>query len=257
MITPNDIFESKTIKKAKFLGILSILLFFVAFGFLFLAAIMQDSSICTIVIPAALFGFVCCNILSVFLIFKTYPVLIYLDCKRMNEIYDKQSPITLPIPEQKALSQLLVSQKFKYSQDGYYRKKKLSFIKDSIHYVICITQDTEIEHAIHYEISRLEQSQKKWNNLCFILFVFMDTINKDTIDAIKDWGKNRMIMETVTYPKSSSSVIITAIDRQTGLGYLMDTTGHSISLYGYGCRLIKKLSDLPPVTIHTQTTFPA
>lgn len=253
---PDDIFDSKAIKKAKFLGITSILLFFISFGFLFLAIIMQESSIRTVVISVALIGFIGCNILAVFLIYKAYPVLIYVDCRRMHEKYDKQDLAKLPMPGQETLETLLVRQKFKYSQDGYYRKKKLSLIKDSINYVIRITQGTEIEPAFHREISRLEQSQKKWNNLCFIIFVFMDTINKDTMTTIKDFGKNRIITKTVIYPKSSTSVIITAIDRQTGFCYFMDTTGHNISLYSYGCRLLKKLSGSLPAVSHTQTTFP-
>lgn len=117
-------------------------------------------------------------------------------------------------------------------------------MKDSIHYVIRITQDAEIENAFHREISRLEQTQTKWNNLCFILFVFMDTINKDTVNTIKALGKDRIILETVMYPKASTSAVIVAVDRQNGLGYFMDTTGHSISLYAYGCRLLKKIIGL-------------
>lgn len=60
--------------------------------------------------------------------------------------------------------------------------------------------------------------------------------------TIKALGKDRIIMETVIYPKASASAVITAIDQQTGLGYFMDTTRHSISLYAYGCRLLKKIT---------------
>lgn len=58
--------------------------------------------------------------------------------------------------------------------------------------------------------------------------------------TIKSLGKNRIIMETVLYPKASVSAVVTAIDGQTERGYFMDTTRHSISLYAYGCRLLKK-----------------
>lgn len=239
---PDNIFESNTIKRAKVLGILSILLFFTSFGCLALAAFLQESNIRAVIIPGSLIGFIGCNILALFFIYKAYPVLLYSDCKRMDTIYDNQELTLLSIPRQDALEQLLVSQKFKYMQDGYYHKKKLSLIKDSVNYVIRITQDTDIENAFHREVSRLEYTHKKWNHLCFILFVFMDTINDDTMTTIKALGKDRIIMETVIYPKASASAVITAIDQQTGLGYFMDTTRHSISLYAYGCRLLKKIT---------------
>ena len=50
---PDNIFESKTIKRAKVLGILSILLFFISFGFLALAAFLQESNIRAVIIPGS------------------------------------------------------------------------------------------------------------------------------------------------------------------------------------------------------------
>lgn len=241
-MVPDNLFSDQEIKKAKVRGILAILLVFLAFGSLTLAAFMQDSLHSKVIVPLAVVSFIGCNVIAIFFIFKSYPVLIYMDCRRMNQTYENQPLKTLTLPAPTEWEPLLLRHKFKDSQDGYYRRKKLSFLKDSIHYVIRITQDTELEGAFHREISRLEQTQKKWNNLCLILLVYMDDINEDTFTTIKDLGKDRIITETVIYPKSTTSVIVVAVDSGTSLGYFLDTAKHSISLYGYGCRLLKKLT---------------
>lgn len=251
---PDRIFNEKEIKKAKVMGILAILLVFVSFGALALAAFMQDSLHNNVIIPLAVISFIGCNVLAVFFIFKSYPVLIYIDCRRMDQTYENQPIKTLALPAPNDWKPLLMRYKFKDSQDGYYRRKKLSFLKDSIHYVIRITRDTEPEHAFHQEISRLERTQRKWNNLCLILLVYMDDINEDTLTTIKDLGKNRIITETVIYPKSAASVIVVAVDHQTGLGYFLDTARYSISLYGYGCRLLKKMAGSPAASVSAAST---
>lgn len=240
---PDKAFEKTKIKKAKIMGVIALLLFFIAFGFLGWAAIMQDNNRAgTGAALTALIGFLGTNILSVFLLYKAYPMLILSDCIRMGEKYDKQEPVRLSLPDQSHFGQILSCQHFKNTQDGYYRKKKFSFLKDSINYVIRITEDTEIERALHREISRFENTHNKWNNLCLILFVYMDHVDEDMMTAVRNLGLDRIILETVINPRAATSVVMVAVDRETGLGCFMDAAGHNISLYAHGCRLIKKIA---------------
>lgn len=228
-------------KTAKIMAVIAIILFFVVFASLAICAVLQGDGVSDrIVVPTALVGFFGCNIVAIILLMKAYPTLLLSDCIKMDDFYEKQELTELCLPDRAALIKSLLEHKFKPAEDGGYRRKKFSFLKDSINYHVRITEDVSIANALRREVDHFERTQIKWNNLCMILLVYMDEVGKCERKEIKEIGKQYIIAETVA-PKLSASVLVIAVDSISNKGYFMDIKKHNISFYSYGCRMIKRL----------------
>ena len=154
-------------KTAKIMAVIAIILSFVGFAFLAICAVLQGNGVSDkIVVPTALIGFFGCNIAAIILLMKAYPTLLMSDCIKMDEFYEKQELTELCLPDREALVQRLLEHKYKPTEDGGYRRKKFSFLKDSINYHVRITEDVSIANALRREVDHLERTQIKWNNLC-------------------------------------------------------------------------------------------
>ena len=230
-----------SMKTAKIMAVIAIILSFVGFAFLVICAVLQGNGVADkIVVPTALVGFFGCNIVAIILLMKAYPALLMSDCIKMDEFYEKQELTELRLPDREALVQRLLEHKFKPAEDGGYRRKKFSFLKDSINYHVRITEDVSIANALRREVDHLEKTQIKWNKLCMILLVYMDGIGEPERKEIKEIGKQYIIAETVA-PKLSTSILVIAVDSASNKGYFMDIKKRNISFYSYGCRMIKRL----------------
>ena len=230
-----------SMKTAKIMAVIAIILSFVGFAFLAICAVLQGNGVSDkIVVPTALVGFFGCNIAAIILLMKAYPTLLMSDCIKMDEFYEKQELTELCLPDREALVQRLLEHKYKPTEDGGYRRKKFSFLKDSINYHVRITEDVSIANALRREVDHLERTQIKWNNLCMILLVYMDEVGECERKEIKEIGKQYIIAETVA-PKLSTSVLAIAVDSVSNMGYFMDIKKRNISFYSYGCRMIKRL----------------
>ncbi|MDE7231694.1 MAG: hypothetical protein K2N37_01260 [Lachnospiraceae bacterium] len=230
-----------SMKTAKIMAVIAIILSFVGFAFLAICAVLQGNGVSDkIVVPTALVGFFGCNIVAIILLMKAYPTLLMSDCIKMDEFYEKQELTELCLPDREALVQRLLEHKYKPTEDGGYRRKKFSFLKDSINYHVRITEDVSIANALRREVDHLERTQIKWNNLCLILLVYMDEVGECERKEIKEIGKQYIIAETVA-PKLSTSVLAIAVDSVSNMGYFMDIKKRNISFYSYGCRMIKRL----------------
>lgn len=229
-------------KKAKGMAVIAIILIFIAFASLGIGAILQGDGVSDrVIVPTALVGFFGCNIVAIILIMKAYPTLLMADCIKMDEFYEKQELIELCLPDREALVQRLLENKFKPAEDGGYRRKKFSFLKDTINYHVRITEDVSIANALRREVDHFERTQIKWNNLCMILLVYMDEVGECERKEIKEIGKQYIITETVVASKLSASVLVIAVDSISNRGYFMDVKKRNISFYTYGCRMIKRL----------------
>ncbi len=230
-----------SMKTAKIMAVVAIILSFIAFASLAICAVLQGDGVSDkIVVPTALVGFFGCNIIAIILLMKAYPTLLLSDCIKMDELYEKQELTELCLPDREALGQRFLENKFKPAEDGGYRRKKFSFLKDSIHYHVRITEDVSIANALRREVDHLERTQVKWNNLCMILLVYMDEVGECERKEIKEIGKQYIIAETVA-PKISTSILVIAVDSISNKGYFMDIKKRNISFYSYGCRMIKRL----------------
>lgn len=219
------------------------ILIIIAFSSLFVAALMQDNGISdAVIVPMALIAFLGGNITAFVLIIKSYPSLLMEECRKMEQKYDKQEVTKIPLPDERDIVKTFLQHKFKYIDEGYYRRKKFSFLKDSVSYYARITEDFEIENALRREIERILKMHRKENNLCLLLFVYMDEIGEREKKDVKELGKDQIIVQYVINPNVLVSVIIIVIDRQTGTGYYMEGRKFGwISSYSYGCRMLRKL----------------
>lgn len=235
--------EKLNIKKAMIMAVAAIILIIIAISSLFLAGLMQDNGISDMVIvPIALIGFFGGNIVALVLLIKSYPALLYADYMKMEQRYDRQELSEIPLPEQHFISQTFLQHKFKHIDEGYYRRKKFSLLKDSISYYVRITEDFEIENAMKREIKRIFNVKRKEKNLCLLLFVYMDEMGEQEKKDIKELWKGQIVIQYAINPNMSVSVITIAVDRQTNTGYYMEGRKFGwISLYSYGCRMVRKL----------------
>lgn len=239
----NEENQTPDIKKATVMAVIAVILIFIGFGSIAGAAFMQGAGFSDeVIVLVVAVGFFGCNIVGVILIAKAYPALLLSDCMRADRIYEKQGVRELSLPDQNALRQQLLQHKFKDTENGYYRKKKFSFLKDSICYYIRIIEDVEVENAVRRETIRFDSMKKKENNLCLLLFIYMDEVGEREREEVKELGKMYIIMGTVINPKTSASVITTAVDSRTNRGYFMDVGKRgALTLYSYGCKLIREM----------------
>lgn len=93
-----------SMKKAKVMAVIAINLFFVAFVFLGIGAVLQENGVSEkIVVPTALIGFFGCDIAAIILLIKAYPTILLSDCIRMDEFYEKQELTELCLPDTSGL----------------------------------------------------------------------------------------------------------------------------------------------------------
>lgn len=125
--------EDINVKKAKVMAALGIILFIASFGFLFWAATMKDKGLSNeIITPVALIGLFGCDIIAIVLLVKSIPGLMVADIEKMDKKYGGNELTELHFMDKDVVLQKFFENKFKCTEDGYYRKKKFSFWKDSI-----------------------------------------------------------------------------------------------------------------------------
>lgn len=182
-----------------------------------------------------------CNITAIILRITAYPILMRSDCIRMDKFYEKQEPTELCLPDREALVQRLLENKFKPAEDGGYRRKKFSFLKDTINYYVRITEDTSIANALRREVDHCERARIKPNNLCILLLVYMDEVGECERKEIKEFGKRFIIAEMMAVSKLSVTFLAIAVDSRNSMGYFVDIKKRNLSLYSYGCKMVKRL----------------
>lgn len=182
-----------------------------------------------------------CNITAIILRITAYPILMRSDCIRTDKFYEKQEPTELCLPDREALVQRLLENKFKPAEDGGYRRKKFSFLKDTINYYVRITEDTSIANALRREVDHCERARIKPNNLCILLLVYMDEVGECERKEIKEFGKRFIIAEMMAVSKLSVTFLAIAVDSRNSMGYFVDIKKRNLSLYSYGCKMVKRL----------------
>lgn len=234
---------TKEYKKAKTMAIVSCILILLAFSCLIVTALTQYyDNFNTVFLPATLTGFFGGNLIALAMLCKAYPTLLAADCIKMEERYEKQEPKEIILPDRGSCTDILLANKFEYTREGYYRRKRLSLLKDSVCYYVRMTEDTEVEQAMRREVEYLFQTGKRDKNLCMLLFVYMDEVGEGEKKEIKELGKRNIVMESVVNPNTSLTVLAVAVDRGTNTGYYMGIGRHGMfTLYAYGCKMLEKL----------------
>ncbi len=115
----------------------------------------------------------------------------------------------------------------------------------------------DMESVILREMRRFDQSRNQgvYHNdkkkSCLLLLIY-DEVGEYEKEIVKSFGKNRILAETVDRswvaedssgnPQETLSVVVLAIDRNSGEGYFADIKGSPLTVYAHGCKMLKRLS---------------
>lgn len=235
--------DEKELRKAKVMAVSAIILEICGFASFVGAAVMQKRGIPdSIILPVVVIAFFGCSFAAIFLLIKAAPELMTADIKKIDRKYDSCRPEQLAGMDKQSIRQKLLQHKFLATEEGYYRKRKFSFLKDSVSYYVRITEDVNLQTAINREMDRFDKISGKGKNFCLILFVNMDAVGEREIESLKQAGKTFIAMETVLNPNLEETVIPVLIDQNSDTGFFLDIgKGHIISLYSHGCKMLKKI----------------
>ena len=127
---------------------------------------------------------------------------------------------------------------FKETKQGYYRKKKFSFSRDSVCYYVALA-DAEYPGKSFEDITkRMDLIPEKTKAVCRILFLYKSAPTQVDRDWLRDNAAMQIARDVLPSRKERSAIPV-LVDSDTGEGeYISKTFG--ISAYTHGCRLLKK-----------------
>lgn len=229
------------VKRTITIFVLALVVFIIGFCFVIWAAIMQDNGISTKIIGTiSMIGLIGCSIISIIVIVKIFPDLVMMDVMKIKKVYDNSELTELQLTDMSAMDKTLLTYKFKYTEDGYYKRKKLSLVKDTISYYVRMTEGIDIIKSVQRE-KQIFSKVNRGRNVCLLLLIYFDTIDNSAKLLFKQSLKKRFIIENVDLYSCSSTIVI-AVEKSTGKGYFLDINKRmSIALYAYGCRMIKRI----------------
>ena len=230
-------------KKAVIMICTAAAVFLCAFGFLAWAIIMDERGVSdAVLLPIGFGGFLGCCILSLVLIFNALPSLAILDMLKIEKQYQGKELIELVLIDKVTMGINLLEKRFKYTEEGYYKKKKFSFIKDCITYYVRMVEDMNIESAVLRETLNFDRIKKKGKNPCLLLFVYLNKVDEEEKKFIKKLGTDAIVAESITSSLLGESTVVIAVDRSTYKGYFLDIGRNSVvTIYSYGCKMLKRL----------------
>lgn len=221
-------------------------IFFLIFGFLILIfmAILQEKGfiISRILTAIAISGFLICSLLCLIFAVMAHPYLIALQTEKIDTIYDEYELTKLFLVNKDKLEKMLQELRFKFIKEGYYKKSNLifPFFKCHICYYVRIIDNFDIENAIQREVMRFDSRNKNETNVCFLLFIYMEQIDEQSRETVKEYSKESITKEKTLGIKNT--IITILMDKNLDVGYFFDIKkGNNNTIYSYGCKLVKRL----------------
>lgn len=231
--------EELKYKRGRSLFALSIVLGFVGIVLLIVGIFVQNTRYGT---PLSVVGAIVSMTLAFFLMYKSYSDMMAYESLKMEREYDKHELYKLKSVCKYEVKSKLLGAGF-YEENGYLKKKKFSYLKDSITYYFRMVYTTKVFGSVERYIKEFEQMEREGNS-CFCLFVYVDHITDENLEDAKELGKSDIVYETVINPFTQDSYVIVVVDRKTNEGYFLDIgKKHKSSLYSHGCKWIKKILD--------------
>lgn len=127
---------------------------------------------------------------------------------------------------------------FKETKQGYYRKKKFSFSRDSVCYYVALADARYPGNTFDRIINHMDQIPEKTKAVCRILLLYKETPTQADRDWLRDNAAMQIAMDVLPSRKERSAIPV-LVDSITGGGeYISKTFG--ISAYVHGCRLLRK-----------------
>ncbi len=232
--------EEVTIRKAKWKLCLGILLALAGFAALLAGALLdvQDAGEIALVIA----GFFVCDLAGIILLIKAMPGLALSDINKIDKKYGGCELAQLHGMKKSEVEQTLRSHKFQLDDSGYYRRKKFSFLRDSVSYYVKILDSSNLRATIHNEWKRFDQYVQNGKNSCLILMMYSDEPSAQNAQVLRNVGTRQIADNMVLDMYSLTTMVAVGADPVTGVGCYLDIgRGHHLYLYKYGCKMLKKL----------------
>ncbi len=232
--------DKVSIRKAKWKLCLGVLLALLGFAVLLAGALLDVQS--TWGSMGLLAGFFACDIAGLILIIKASPGLALSDINRIDQKYGECELTQLHGMKKYEAEQTLRSHKFKYDDSGYYRRKKFSFLKDSVSYYVKMLDSSNMEKTIRNECNYLDKQFQNGKSTCLILMIYSNEPMDKNSQLLRNAGMIQIADNMVLDMYSSKTMVVVGVDPVTGIGQYLDMgKGHNLYLYKYGCKMLKKL----------------
>lgn len=231
--------SKRVVKKIE---IVSVLLLFVSIALLLVCGFLKDNGFGDFWWPAVgIIGFFSCDFLALFLLCRVLPDALLYDAEKKSKQYDALNLSRLENMSAKHIREKLLEHKFEETEGGYLRKKIFTFLKDSICYYVRSTASIDLKSTVDQEMKVIDKIDEKSKNLCFLLFIYKNDLCESDYQTLREISKVFILNETVVPVSYCHTSVIVLIDNETGEGQFLDINSRrSISVYAYGCRLIKK-----------------
>ncbi len=232
--------DKVTIRKAKRKFCLGILLALLGFAVLLAGALLDVQDTWRIV--ALIAAFFACDIAGLILIINALPGLALSDINRIDQKYGECELTQLHGMKKYEAEQTLRSHKFKFDDSGYYRRKKFSFLKDSVSYYVKMLDSSNMEKTIRNECNYWDEQFQNGKNTCLILMIYSNEPMDQNTQLLRNAGMIQIADNMVLDMYSSKTMVVVGVDPVTGIGRYLDMgKGHNLYLYKYGCKMLKKL----------------
>lgn len=188
----------------------------------------------------ALAGFLSFLVVGLIFMIKSYPAVMLHEEEKLNDKYEKMQLCELFCMQKEEVQAKLQSNECTF-EEGYYKIKKFSFLKDSVTYYFRMADSNDLESTIEGELEKFDRIEKKQRNNCLILLLYLDQISMDEKEKIKEFGKVGIINENIIDPNLSIAAMLVAIDNADNKGYFLPVRGNIVSLYAHCCRTVKRI----------------
>ena len=211
-----------------------------AFAFFVLGGVLQDKDYpwldAVVLVGAATF-----TVVAFFLMVKNFFCVVFDEAVKMNREYDNQDLTQISVGAVEDVRQNFLNQKFEAQDDGWLVRRKFSFFKGSVSHCVKFTEGNDIKRILAQQVNGIDSHTQKSGSRCLIVFAYMDGVLEKAKAFVKSYGVQMIVSENAFFAHTQLSVILVAVDKQTQEGWYLDTgKKHKLSLYAYGCRLMKK-----------------
>ena len=228
-------------KKYTLLISLSILFLLLGFASLITAAILQekgyDSTTCTIF--GVMFFPFC--VLSLVILFSNIKGAMAYEANRKAEKVDKSGYLQIDNIWESKIIKACEKKKFKFIENEYYHKFKLSASKDYINYYIKVCDYRVLNDTVSNELQKYDEKNFKRNNRCFILILQTDFVNVDDLNKLIELNKESIVSEGFIRSPRTNNVVYALLDRANYTLYYVPSND-LITIYRMGVKMLKKLT---------------
>ena len=214
-------------------------LFAIFFAMVFIAAALQENGVSPEIYNPIGFSSFLFIIASLVVLFAKYGRAREYEVNVKIAKVDSTEPSVFENVTKESLKAALTKMNFK-EKDEYYYKRRFSFFKDYVNYLIRFADAIDAESSIDSETSRIDAKNYTNKNKCLILVLSLDNITCGDIEKMKKFNKAFIISEYIN-PSMTDSAVCILLEKNSNKAYVIKNDNHEISIYSHGTKLVEKL----------------